>query len=117
MSDQQKITVYGHPTCLMVGPVLAMLRQSGVAFDYVNIHENPQGRDTVRQINDGYESVPTLMFADGSTLTEPSSRQLKAKLEGAGYHVPLRAALIGSAPQLAFIALILLFVLRVTGII
>lgn len=115
MPALNKIVVYGHPACLMVGPVLAMLQQSAVEFEYVNIRQDPQARETVRQINDGYESVPTLVFPDGDTLTEPSGRQLKARLERDGYHVPIRAALLGSAPQLIFIALLVLFALRITG--
>jgi mycoredoxin len=116
MPDQEKIVVYGHPACLMVGPVLAMLKQSKVDFEYVNLFDQPEAREMVREINNGYESVPTLVFPDGSTLTEPSGRQLKAKLEGDGYPVPLQAAIIGNAPQLIFIALIAFFILRITGV-
>ena len=115
MPDSKKIIVYGHPACLMVGPVLAMLNQSEVEFEYINIRENPRAREIVRQINDGYESVPTLVFPIGDTLTEPSGRQLKARLERDGYQVPIRAAILGSAPQLVFIAVLVLFVLRITG--
>jgi hypothetical protein len=35
----------------------------------------------VVEINAGNESVPTLVFADGSTLTEPSRKALMARLE------------------------------------
>ena len=117
MPDQAKIIVYGHPACLMVGPVLAMLKQSNVDFEYVNIRQNAQGRDRVREINDGYESVPTLVFPDGSTLTEPSGGQLKARLQKSGYQVPLSATILGNALPLLFIVFIVLFVLRVSGVI
>ena len=76
----QEIVLYAHAACWMVGPVQNVLEDSGVAFRYVDIHQDSAGRERVRQINRGYESVPTLVFADGSTLTEPSTGELKAKL-------------------------------------
>jgi mycoredoxin len=114
MSD--KIIVYGHPACLMVGPVLGMLKQSQADYEYINIHQDPDARERVRVINRGNESVPTLVFPDGSTLTEPSVGQLKAKLEGTGHRVSWLALVYGNALQLIFIALIVLFILRVTGV-
>ena len=36
------------------------------------------------EINAGCESVPTLVFTDGSTLTEPSQKVLVARLESVG---------------------------------
>ena len=39
----------------------------------------------VREINRGFESVPTLAFPDGSTLTEPTAGELSAKLVELGY--------------------------------
>ncbi len=116
MTASEKIIVYGHPACLMVGPVLGMLDQSQVEYAYINIQQEPTARDRVREINDGYESVPTLVFPDGSTLTEPSSGQLKAKLRESGYAVPWKAQLIGSAPQYIFIALLVFFVLRIIAV-
>lgn len=79
-----KIMVYGHPACPMVPPVLGMLRRSGAAFVYVNLWQTPEAKAVVREINNGYESVPTLVFPDGSTLTEPSVEALRQKLAGLG---------------------------------
>ena len=71
----------------MVPPVRGMLKRSQADFEYINIHQDNDGRERVRQINNGNESVPTLVFSDGSTLTEPSTKQLKETLEGLGYQV------------------------------
>lgn len=71
----------------MVPPVRGMLQRAQVSFEYINIHQDNDGRERVRQINNGNESVPTLVFSDGSTLTEPSTKELKGKLEGLGYQV------------------------------
>jgi mycoredoxin len=116
VTEANKIIVYGHPACLMVGPVLGMLDQSQVDYEYINIRQQPEASLRVREINNGNESVPTLVFPDGSTLTEPGGWQLRKRLKSAGYVVPLHAQLIGSAPQLIFIAALVFFVLRVTGV-
>lgn len=80
--------MYGTPTCQMVPPVRGMLDRAQVEFDYVNIAEDAAGRSRVMEINDGYASVPTLVFPDGSTLTEPSTVVLREKLKSLGYTVP-----------------------------
>ena len=83
MSD--KIILYGSPTCAAVAPVRGILERAGAAFEYVDILRDEDGRQRVLDINNGYASVPTLVFADGSHLTEPSPEQLKRKLRRLGY--------------------------------
>ena len=85
MSD--KVIVYGSPTCPSVPSVRSMLERADVSYEYLNIYSDLQARERVRDINHGYESVPTLVFPDGSTLTEPSRGELKTKLETLGYEV------------------------------
>ena len=114
MSDE--ITVYGHLTCPGIGPVKGLLAQSKVKFEYVDIHQDSAAAARVRAINNGNESVPTLVFPDGSTLTEPSVGELKAKLESMGYNVGSVAWLIGNSWRIFFIAVgILIAVLRFFG--
>ena len=91
------LTVYGHPACPGVGPLRAMLGQSKVAYTYVNIRRDPEAATTVRAINNGNESVPTLVFPDGTTLTEPSADELKRKLESLGYRVSPLAWILGNS--------------------
>lgn len=81
------IVVYGHELCPMVVPVRTVLDQAQVPYTYINIHQDPQAAEQVRRINQGNESVPTLVFEDGSTLTEPSTAKLTAKLHSLGYQV------------------------------
>ncbi len=85
--SEKKLVVYGTPVCPMVPPVTGMLKRSQVAYDYVDIWQDDEARNTVRSINNGNESVPTLVFPDGSTLTEPRDKQLMSKLSELGYVV------------------------------
>ncbi len=108
MSD--KITLYGHATCPGVPPAKAMLSFAKVDYSYINIHQDKQAAALVRSINNGNESVPTLVFPDGNTLTEPSASELKRKLESMGYQVGWIAWILGSGWQIV-IGLVVLFAL------
>jgi mycoredoxin len=99
------IIVYGHPICPSLGPVKGLLTQSKVKFEYINIHQDGDAAARVRAINNGNESVPTLVFPDGSTLTEPTVGELKSKLESLGYKVGLAAWVIGNNRLIFFIVL------------
>jgi mycoredoxin len=84
----QKVILYGKPWCPMVGPAQRSLQALSIDFEYVDILQDSQAMARVREINNGLESVPTLVFSDGSTLTEPSNSELRAKLVALGYPVP-----------------------------
>lgn len=110
------ITVYGHPTCPALGPVKGLLTQSKVKFEYIDIHQDSVAAARVRAINNGNESVPTLVFPDGSTLTEPTVGELKTKLESLGYKVGLVAWLIGNIWIIFMVICFLIAMLRSLGV-
>lgn len=110
----EKTIVYGHPACPALGPVQALLAQSNVPFEYIDIHQDTAAAERVRVINDGHESVPTLVFPDGSTLTEPTVGQLQAKLESLGYKVGLVAWLAGHSRFIFFLSLGILIAILIT---
>ncbi len=103
----EKLKMYGHPACPQVPPMRGMLNQTNVDYDYINIYQDDTARDLVRSINNGYESVPTFVFPDGSTLTEPSPRQIQHKLEALGYQVPLKAKLMANLSYLPMLMMVL----------
>lgn len=111
------IKLYAHSTCPQVPSVLAILKGAKVDYEYINIHEDNEARDYVREVNNGYESVPTLLFPDGTTLTEPSISTLSQKLNEFGYEVPLQVMLLANLPKLVFFAIIAYSVLRFMGVI
>lgn len=108
----EKIVVYGHPGCPGVPPVRGMLNSAHIEFEYINIHQDEAAAAKVREINKGNESVPTLVFPDGSTLTEPSGLALQRKLASMGYKIGVWGFVVGNM-WLIFMALaIILAVLR-----
>lgn len=84
---ENKIIVYGSPACAMVPSVRNAIERADAVYEYVDIYKVLEARERVREINHGHESVPTLVFPDGSTLTEPSRGELQAKLQSMGYEV------------------------------
>ena len=80
-----KTILYGTPTCGMVPPVRSQLRRARVPFDYVDISFDGPADARVREINGGNASVPTIVFPDGTILTEPSEAELAAALERQGF--------------------------------
>lgn len=54
---------------------------NGKEYLEVNIENDDTAIELVRGLNDGEESIPTLVFNDGSTLTEPSILELQEKLK------------------------------------
>ena len=56
------------------------MKAEGIAFDEVDIEHDPAAAQFVMSVNHGNQTVPTLKFADGSALTNPSIKDVKAKL-------------------------------------
>jgi mycoredoxin len=119
----EKIILYGHPGCLMVNPVRMLLENSRADYDYINIYQDDEARSIVKGVNHGNESVPTLVFPDGSTLTEPSNKILIEKLIALGYQPPRFAMVMAHFMsglmlllQVAPLLLLLYLVLEVVGI-
>ena len=83
----EPIIFYGSTVCPMVPPVRQTLQRARAPFEYVNISFDATSRHRVMEINNGNASVPTLVFPDGSTLTEPSDQELRQKLNALGYEV------------------------------
>ena len=97
----------------MISPVRNTLERANAEYDYVDIYLQPEGRKRVQEINNGNASVPTLIFPDGSSLTEPNETALKDKLEEMGHTVRSltlfdRAQVIFEFPIIFIIGVVLL---------
>jgi mycoredoxin len=56
------------------------LDRAGISFDEVNIEHRPDAADIVMAVNGGNRTVPTIVFPDGSALTNPTLREVREKL-------------------------------------
>lgn len=73
-------TMFSTPWCGYCHRLKGQLQREGILFDEVDIEQRPDSADTVERVNNGNQTVPTLLFADGTALTNPSLAQVKAKI-------------------------------------
>ena len=73
-------TMFSTPWCGYCHRLKSQLDREGIEFSMVDIEQQPEAAFTVEQANGGNQTVPTLLFSDGSTQTNPSVAQIKEKL-------------------------------------
>jgi len=73
-------TMYSTPWCGYCHRLKGQLDREGIAFDVVDIEQQPEAADLVESVNNGNQTVPTLVYADGTAQTNPSLAQVKEKL-------------------------------------
>jgi mycoredoxin len=78
------LTVYTTSWCGYCHRLMTVLKSNGIPYEAVDIEHDAAAADFVGSVNGGNKTVPTVKFADGSTLTNPSAAQVKAKLAEAG---------------------------------
>lgn len=76
-------TVYSTPWCGYCVRLKRQLDREGVSYREVDIEQDPSAEKLVMQANGGNATVPTLIFDDGTSLTNPSVKQVLAKIEQA----------------------------------
>jgi mycoredoxin len=72
--------MYSTPWCGYCHRLKGQLDREGIAYDVVDIERDPAAADIVMAVNGGNQTVPTLVYADGSAQTNPSLGQVKTKL-------------------------------------
>ena len=77
----QEIIFYGVSWCGDCRRARQALAEKNIQFIDVNIDQDPKAAEFVKQLNRGYRRVPTIIFPDGSHLTEPDTLTLARKLE------------------------------------
>jgi mycoredoxin len=73
-------TMYSTSWCGYCHRLKGQLSREGISFEVVDIEQHPEAAELVEQANGGNQTVPTLVFADGSAQTNPSLIQVKEKL-------------------------------------
>ena len=53
---------------------------NNVPYLSIGLEGNAEATEFVLQVNNGYQSVPTIVFPDGSILVEPSWEELRSKI-------------------------------------
>lgn len=74
------LTIYSAVWCGYCRRLKSQMEREGISFVEVDIEDVPGAADLVMSVNGGMQTVPTLVFPDGSALTNPSLAEVKAQL-------------------------------------
>ena len=76
-----QITFYGADWCGDCRRSKRLLQELNVKYDLIDVEKDPTQIEKVKEINGGAQSIPVIVFEDGTHLTEPSDPDLRKKLE------------------------------------
>jgi len=76
----QTLTIYSTPWCGYCHRLMKQLDRAGVAYTSVDIERDPSAADYVMSVNGGNQTVPTVVFPDGSAATNPSVKDVLSRL-------------------------------------
>jgi mycoredoxin len=74
------ITMYSTTWCGYCRRLKAQLDREGIGYAEIDIERTPDAADFVMSVNGGNQTVPTVVFPDGSAATNPSVAEVKARL-------------------------------------
>ncbi len=74
-------TMYTTRWCAFCRRLKGQLAREGVDIVEVDIEADPAAADLVMNVNGGNQTVPTVVFDDGSALTNPSATQVIERLQ------------------------------------
>ena len=73
-------TLYSTSWCGPCKRLKGQLGELGISFKEVDIEQSPEAAALVESLNNGTQMVPTLVFSDGTSMTNPSARAVTEKL-------------------------------------
>ena len=74
------VTMYSTAWCGYCHRLKRQMERSGVDYIEVDIEQDPGAAEFVMTVNGGNQTVPTVVFPDGSTATNPSLAEVITRL-------------------------------------
>lgn len=74
------ITMFSTTWCGYCARLKSQLDKAGIGYTEINIETEPGTAELVEKINNGNQTVPTVLFPDGSSATNPSLAEVTARL-------------------------------------
>ena len=78
MSGQ--VTIYSTSWCGYCHRLKSQMTREGIAWAEIDIELDSEAAEFVMNANSGNSTVPTVTYPDGTTATNPSIHDVKAKL-------------------------------------
>lgn len=78
--DAGSITMFSTSWCGYCRRLKSQLTAEGIGYTEINIEEVEGTAELVASLNNGNQTVPTVIFPDGSTATNPSLADVKSRI-------------------------------------
>ena len=78
------LTMYSTSWCGYCRRLKTDLKSRGIGYTEIDIDDDPEAAEFVASVNRGNRTVPTVLYADGSTMTNPDAKQVERKLAELG---------------------------------
>ena len=77
------LTMYSTSWCGYCHRLKSQLDRESIAYTVVDIERDDAAADFVMRVNGGNQTVPTMLFDDGSTMTNPTIIDIRQHLAAA----------------------------------
>ncbi|MGH8966946.1 MAG: mycoredoxin [Actinomycetes bacterium] len=74
------LTLYSAPWCAFCKRLKQHLDRENIPYTEINVEQDPTAAETVKKVNNGNQIIPTVVFADGTAMTNPTIAQVKHQL-------------------------------------
>ena len=75
-----ELTMYTTTWCGFCRRLKTQLAREGIEMVEVDIERDPAAAEFVMSVNGGNQTVPTVVFPDGTAVTNPTAKEVKARL-------------------------------------
>jgi mycoredoxin len=75
-----ELTMYTTSWCGFCKRLKAQLARDGIAMAEIDIERDPAAAAFVENVNGGNQTVPVVVFPDGTAVTNPTAKDVKARL-------------------------------------
>lgn len=74
------VTIYTTSWCPFCARLTSDLASQGLEWTEIDVDHSPEAAALVTKINNGNRVVPTVVFEDGTTMTNPPAANVMAKV-------------------------------------
>jgi mycoredoxin len=75
-----ELTMYTTTWCGFCRRLKSQLARDGIEMVEIDIEKDPEAAAFVESVNGGNQTVPVVVFPDGTAVTNPSAKQVKSQL-------------------------------------
>lgn len=80
LPENGTVLMYSTAWCGYCRRLRTQLDSEGIGYTVIDIEQHPEAAAYVEQVNGGNQTVPTVVYPDGSAATNPSLVQVKQAL-------------------------------------